>query len=192
MASHGEDWWQHVRVGRINARMVTVFSLHATKKLLDRVKQPIMPPVSEPTTVLGNWYGTVRFWKPHVALLVNERTLFPVLMPLAPAATLMERFPDGLRQTLEARGVAADFIESEVAAMVDGQYAKTANRSVLGIMNEFGYLADWFRDHRGSTDLVTLALRLSETPCGPLYQRHGSPDRELDAAIAVWLDAKTE
>jgi hypothetical protein len=172
--------------------MVAVFSLHATKKLLDRVKQPILPPVSEPTTVLGNWYGTVRFWKPQVALLVNERTLFPVLMPLAPAATLMERFPGGLRHTLEARGVVADFIESEIGAMVDGQYAKTASRSVLGIMNEFGYLADWLRDRRGSTDLVTLALRLSETPCGPLYQRHGSPDRELDAAVAVWLDAKKE
>ena len=52
MASRGEDWWQHVHVGRIDARMVAVFSLHATMKLLDRVKQPIMPPVSEPTTVL--------------------------------------------------------------------------------------------------------------------------------------------
>jgi hypothetical protein len=192
MAPRGEDWLRHVRVGRIDARMVAVFSLHATKKLLDRVKQPILPPVSEPTTVLGNWYGTVRFWKPQVALLVNERTLFPVLMPLAPAATLMERFSDGLRHTLEAHGVAADFIESEIGAMVEGQYAKTASRSVLGIMNEFGYLADWLRDHRGCTDLVTLALRLSETPCGPLYQRHGSPDRELDAAVAVWLDGKTE
>ena len=171
---------------------MAVFSLHATKKLLDRVKQPALPPVSEPATVLGNWYGTVRFWKPQVALLVNERTLFPVLIPLAPAATLIERFPDGLRQTLETRGVAADFIESEIAAMVNGKYAKTASRSVLGIMNEFGYSADWFRDHRGPSDLVTLALWLSETPCGPLYQRHGSPDRELDAAVAVWMDAKTE
>lgn len=151
-----------------------------------------MPPVSEPKTALGNWYGTVRFWRPQVALLVNERTLFPVLMPLAPAATLMARFPDALQQTLEARGVAADFMESERAAMVEGQYAKTASRSVLGIMNEFGYLADVYRDHRGPTDLVTLALVLSETPCGPLYQRHGSPNRELDAAITAWSEAKTE
>lgn len=169
-----------------------VFSLHATKKLLDRVKQPVMPPVSEPTTVLGNWYGTVRFWKPQVALLVNERTLFPVLMSLAPAATLMERFPDAFQQTLEARGVVADFIESEIAAMVEGQYAKTASRSVLGIMNEFGYLADGYRDHRGITDLVALALILSETPCGPLYKRHVSPDLELAAAVAVWSESKTE
>lgn len=32
--------------------------------------------------------ATALFWKPQVALLVNEPTLLPVLMPLAPAATL--------------------------------------------------------------------------------------------------------
>lgn len=131
-----------------------MFSLHATKKLLDRVKQPVMPPVSGPSTVLGNWYGTVLFWRPQVALLVNERTLFPVLMPLAPAATLIARFPDALRQTLEARGVPFDFVESESPAMFDGRYAKTASRSVIGIMDEFTRLAEIYRDHRGLTDLV--------------------------------------
>lgn len=169
---------------------MTVFSVHATKKLLDRAKGPVNPPVSEPMTALGNWYGTVLFWRPQVALLVNEATLFPVLMPLAPAATLMARFSDALRRTLEARGVVAEFIESEVAAMADGQWAKTANRSVVGIMNEFSYLAGVYRDQRGLTDLVTLALILSETPCGPLYKRHGSPDRELDAVIAAWMTAR--
>ena len=76
--------------------------------------------------------------------------------------------------------------------MVDGRYAKTASRSVVGIMNEFSYLAGVYRDSRGLTDLVTLALRLSETPCGPLYQRHVSPVRELDAAVTVWSEAKTK
>ncbi len=126
---------------RIGARLVTVFSIHATKKLLSRVKQPAMPAVSEPTTALGNWYATAMFWKPQVGLLVNERTLYPVLMPLAPAATLMARFPGSLPQTLQAGGVAADFIESEIAAMGEGRYAKTANRSVIGIMNEFSCLS---------------------------------------------------
>ncbi len=169
--------------------MVLVFSIHATKKLLDRVKQPVMPAASEPATALGNWYATVLFWKPQVGLLVNERTLFPVLMPLAPAVTLLKRFPDSLRQTLEARGIAAEFIESEIGAMVEGRYAKTANRSVVGIMNEFSFLADVHRAHRGVDDLVGLALKLSKTPCGPLYKRHGSPDRELDALVAAWSES---
>ncbi|MCA1737004.1 MAG: hypothetical protein LC739_13170 [Actinobacteria bacterium] len=169
-----------------------MFSLHATKKLLDRVREPMMPSVSEPTTALGNWYGTVLFWRPQLALLVNERTLYPVLMPLAPAATIIPRFPDALHPSLEAGGVAAGFIEAEIAAMVDGRYSKTANRSVIGIMNEFSFLAKVYRDHRGLTDLVALGLLLAETPCGPLYRRHGSPDRELEAVVAAWSVAKPD
>lgn len=103
--------------------------LHATKRLLDRVREPVMPTVAEPTTALGNWYGTVVFWRPRLALLVNERTLYLVLMPLALATTLMARFPDALQQSLDAGGgVASDFIETEIAAMVDGRYSKTAER----------------------------------------------------------------
>lgn len=166
-----------------------MFSIHATKKLLDRVKQPITPPVSEPTTALGNWYATALFWRPQVGLLVNEQTLFPVLMPLAPAATLMARFPDSLRQMLEGHGIVQDFIDLEIAAMAEGRYAKTANRSVIGIMNEFSHLAEVYRAHRGINDLVALALELSKTPCGPLYKRLITPDGELDALVAVWSEA---
>jgi hypothetical protein len=169
---------------------VAVFTIHATKKLLDRVPQPVTPDVSEPTTVLGNWYATALFWKPQVCLLVNERTLLPVLMPLAPAATLMVRFPESLRRTLWAQGTPAVFIEIESAAMVEGRYAKTANRSVVGIMNEFSYLAEAHRAHRGNSDLVALAVKLSKTPCSPLYTRHTSPDRELTALVTAWSEAR--
>lgn len=169
-----------------------MFSLHATKKLLERVKAPVEPVVSEPTTALGNWYGTVLFWRPQVALLVNEETLYPVLMPLAPAATLMERFPDALGQTLGAHGVDGEFINAETAEMNEGRYAKTASRSLLGIMNEFSYLAEAHRASSGEVNLVSLALRLSETPCGPLYKRLGSPDRELDAAVAAWFERRQQ
>jgi len=72
--------------------------------------------------------------------------------------------------------------------MAEGRYAKTANRSVVGIMNEFRHLAEVHRAHRGLDDLVALALELSETPCGPLYERHVSPDRELDVLVALWSE----
>ncbi len=165
-----------------------MFSIHATKSLLDRVKRPVLPAVSKPATILGNWYANVLFWKPQVALLVNERTLLPVLMPLAPAATLSERFPEALQRVLEALGVTPAFIEVEIEAMADARFANTANRSVIGSMNEFRSLAEAYRDHRDFDDLVALAVELSETPCGPLYQRHVSPDRELDAVVAAWLE----
>ncbi len=174
------------------ARLVAMFSIHATKKLLDRVKRPVLPAVSEPATILGNWYANVLFWKPQVALLVNERTLLPVLMPLAPAATLSERFPEALQRVLEALEVTEAFIEVEIDAMVEGRYAKTVNRSVIGIMNEFRFLAEVYRAHRGFDDLVALAVELSNTPCGPLYKRHGSPDRELDAVVAGWSGSEQD
>ena len=141
---------------------------------------------AESTTWLGDWYGTVLFWRPQLALLVNEQTLFPVLMPLAPAASLLGRVPAALGETLATAGVGHRFIDAELAEMVDGRWAKTANRSVIGVMNEFSFLATESRRRREDDDPIQLALWLSQTPCGPLYKRHISPDRELGAAVAAW------
>ncbi len=159
------------------------FTIHATKKLLDRVKQSVEEPV-EPATELGNWYATALFWKPQVAMFVNERTLLPVFMPLAPAAKLAQRFPAAARQVLDAHGVDPRFVDAEITSMGEGHYAKTASRSILGVMNEFAYLGDAHRQYHGADDdLVALSVRIAETPTSPLYKRHISPDDELRALV---------
>jgi hypothetical protein len=163
-----------------------VYSIHATKKLLDRVKRPVADPVGEPSTMLGNWYPNALFWKPQVAVLVNERTLLPVFMLLAPASALAERFPDQLGRVLEAIGVPVDFVAQELLAMEHASFAKTANRSVVGSMNDFAYLAEFHQEAGEAEDLVSLSASLAETPCSPLYQRHTSPDREVRALVAEW------
>ena len=127
------------------------------------------------------------FLKPQLVLLVNERTLFPVVMPLAPAATVMKRFPGSLRDILNARGIPAEFIEFETAAMAEGRYAKTASKSILGVMNDFVYNLKFRHDYHGITNPMWLALELSQTASGPLRDRHGLPDRELDAVVTAWL-----
>jgi hypothetical protein len=160
-----------------------VFVVHGTKKLLTRVGSPVQDARRGSSTALGDWYATVLFWTPQVALFVNEPTLLPVLMPLAPAATLTERFPKALSNMLTAHGVSRSFIDDEVARMDDCRLATTKNRSVVGIMNEFARLAETYRVSPAETDLITLALRLARTPCGPLYNGHISPDRELAALI---------
>jgi hypothetical protein len=156
-----------------------MFTMFATKKLLDRIKPSAIALYGASGTLLGNWYATVLFWKPQVALLVNEKTLLPVLMPLAPATDLATRFPEHLAGVLAAHGVPQQFIDHELAQMNEVQYAKTSNRSVLGIMNQFSYLAEGYREYLETNDLLTLSLRLSETPCSPLYKSAVSPDREL-------------
>lgn len=160
-----------------------MLTVHATKKLLDRVGPP--GPAEESSTLLGPWYATALFWKPQVALFVNESTLLPVLMSLAPAATLLGRFPQQLGAVLAAHGTAEEVVDGEVEQMAEYRLAKTANRSVVGVMNEFTYLADVHRSKDSAPDLLGLSLRLATTPCGPLYARHVSPDRELAALAAV-------
>lgn len=156
--------------------------VRATKKLLDCFDPPDPDEGLASTTLLGDWYATAWFWRPQVALLVSEVTLLPVLMPLAPAATLLQRFGRQLELVLAAHGTPAEFIDGELREMGQVRLAKTASRSVVGIMNEFGYPADAWR--QDEPDLLALAVHLAATPCGPLYQRHVSPDRELAALVA--------
>jgi hypothetical protein len=162
--------------------------IHGTKKLLDRLKSPPHQGDEGSSTALGDWYATALFWRPQVALLVNESTLFPVLVPLAPAKTVVDRFVTALGTLLTALGARSRFVEAETRQMDQWRLAKTANRSVVGIMNEFAYLGEaYMQDH---LSLLELSLRLSQTPCGPLYKRHGSPDREL-AALLSELDSSS-
>jgi hypothetical protein len=158
-----------------------VLIVRATKKLLDRIGPPNLGEKEQSTTLMGQWYATAAFWKPHVALFVNEATLLPVLMPLAPAATLLARFPRQVAAVLAAHGTPDTVIDEELRQMRDRRLAKTANRSVVGIMNEFTFLAETYRGDTPVPDLLALAMRLATTPCGPLYSKQVSPDRELDA-----------
>ncbi len=159
-----------------------MFNLHCTKKLLDRIKPTVEPPATG-TTRLGDWYATALFWKPQMALLVNERTLLPVILPLAPASTLAQRFPSALQAVLQGLGLPDAFIQAEIRHMDEVVYAKTANRSVLGVMNEFAFLAEGYRDRNGLVDPLALSLKLAHTPCGPLYKGPVFPDRAVQDLV---------
>ncbi len=114
-----------------------------------------------------------------MALMVNERTLLPVILPLAPAASVGKRFPEALKGLLKALDLPAEFIESEIEGMGDVAYAKTSNRSVVGVMNEFAFLAEGYRDRNGLIDPLALSLKLAHTPCGPLYKGAVFPDKAV-------------
>ncbi len=104
-------------------------------------------------------------------------------MPLAPAATLPARAAGHIAAILAAHATPEVVIEQEVRHMRDYRVATTANRSVVGIMNEFGRLAELHRARDPCPDLTNLARRLATTPCSPLYGSNVSPDRELAAFL---------
>src|SRR5437588_9492523 len=101
-----------------------VLIVRATKKkLLDRMGPPTLQDGEQSTTVLGQWYATALPWRPQVALLVNEPTLLPVLMPLPPAATLPARAARHIAAILATHATPEPVIEEELLHMRDYRVA---------------------------------------------------------------------
>lgn len=162
---------------------VQLVNVHATRKLLDRVKPNLTADEAAPSNLLGNWYATAIMWRPQTALFVNETTLLPVFVPLTPARTVLDRFGPQLHAVLTTMGAPQWVADQELDAITHAGWTKTANRSVVGSMTEFVHMAEHIRRLTGTDDLVALSVRLADTPCSPPYDRHISPDREVAALI---------
>jgi hypothetical protein len=162
-----------------------VLVVRGTKKLRDRLKAEPATDTDTSTGVLGDWFATALFWRPQAALLVNKRTLVPVFMQLAPAATLLDRAPEAIAAVLRRHGADDAFITAELASMDHARVAPTNDRSIVGVMNEFA-LHGQFLWQSGGADLDDLSVELARMPLGPLRNRAGSPDREL--AVVVGID----
>lgn len=91
--------------------------VRGTKKLRDRVKATPARDFKASTTTLGDWFATALFWRPQVALLVNQRTLLPVFTELAPTATLLDRSALAIEAVLRLHGVDDEFLGAEREAM---------------------------------------------------------------------------
>lgn len=115
--------------------------------------------------------------------MVNESTLLSVLLPLAPAAELAQRISGALEAVLRVLGVDAEFIASERWAMSEASYSKTANRSVLGVMNRLEFELDYLRDRVGP-DCLELSIDLADHLVGPLRGTEARTPREKLMQIA--------
>lgn len=157
--------------------------VRGTKKLRDRLKTaPAAGPDDHSTTELGDWFATALFWRPQVALLVNQQTFVPVLVELAPASSLLDRVPAAIESVLRHHGLGQEFLSAERGAMREVRLAPTNDRRVLGVMNELTFQAE-IRRQEGLTDLVELSLDLSRVILGPLHNLGSSPDRALAVVV---------
>ena len=156
-----------------------MFYLHCSKQLLDRVSSGINEPAGKGDNILGNWYAKAIFSKPQVALFVNERTLLPVLMPLAPALSLVERFPQYLFKIMLSQGVSESFIQQELNHLDKVVYCKSTNRSIIGILNMFTYHLEGYQSMNYADDCYLLSMMMSDTSCGPLYKSTITPCNAL-------------
>ena len=169
-----------------------MYTVHGTRKLLDRLKTPQVPASGPAPTVLGDWYATVLAWRPQLVLFVNTSSFFPVFVPFAPAVTVLARFPDAMAAVFDRFGLDPRFVTTEVAEMGTVAVAKTRDRRTLGVMNELVFMAetrvaDGGHDPR---DLVGLSIVVADTLISPLYKdpaRGNTPGEELRRLAALAL-----
>lgn len=154
-----------------------MFTLRCTKKLLARLDCLPDAAPSPPTTGLGNWYANfIPSRVGDVVLFANERSLLPVVLPLIPVEPLVHSLRQATSTMLMTLGVPADVVVREVGEMGEFAIAKTANRQVLGSMNDFAYIFEnWFE---GS--LLDMSLKLADSPCSPIKRR-----RPRDVALEL-------
>src|SRR5512138_1264343 len=112
--------------------------LRATAKLHKRLKAPVVADAGKSTTSLGAWYANLIYLeRKPVILAVSEKSLLAVLLPARDLATLPQRFPGIVRDRLLRLGVPAELADREVGEKAEVVVAPTANRSVLGVLNNF-------------------------------------------------------
>ncbi len=162
-----------------------MYSIYATKKLLDRMQELTVYSIPEATTKLGNWFAKPLFWRPQYTLFINEEIFLPVFAPLAPASSLANRFPDDLATTLRAHGVPESFIEGELLEMDDVAVSRTNNRRVVGILNELATMATRIREYHPDLTPLDLAMELAQVPLGLSGGDYRVPEDALRTLVSA-------
>ena len=115
-------------------------TLRCTRKLLKRLHAPVSFQAPPPGTVLGNWYANLYDARPYpLVLCLNERTLLGVLLQFRDAESLIPRFREAVLGLLARIGVPTEAIAVERRAMAEIAIGPTANRRVLGCLNEAAF-----------------------------------------------------
>lgn len=161
---------------------LTVLVVRGTADFRKRVRGPALAAHEEPTGRVGEWFANVRLWRPHLAIFVHRRTYLPVLVPLAPASSVIERFGEHLETMLQHLGVPATAIARERGHRAEHRIAPTDDRRVVGVMTEYLRILDWWRQDVGGIDqhnMLDLSLKLASTPVRASKPRASWPDRDV-------------
>lgn len=141
--------------------------LRPTRKL-----QSVLPisssAVAPSDTALGDWYvNRIVVDRRPLLLLLSSRSLLTVLTPARDVRTLPERLASLVGDRLGRLGVAEHQIRAEESVMTPVTIARTEDRSVLGVMVDFGKAIPFYLEIDGwdETTLPFVESRLGETPC---------------------------
>lgn len=140
-------------------------------------------PTPEPMP-LDTWYAhLIRRRKPRV-MVMNTATLMTVIVPLAPVATFLQRLPGHVAAQLDGLLIPPQFIHEHVDRLQGGgTVLKTADRSLVGILNRRLYELDYW-EPRSDEEGEELAFRFTDT----VILAVGEPHHGLDRLFTVVND----
>lgn len=143
-----------------------MFTLRPTQKLLKKIRCELDAEPAIATTALGDWFAnTLSLGSQRCILLVAEKSLLPIVMPLREAKTAPVRLRTAVRETLAEIGIPDNRMDQEIANMQDYRIARTNSKPVIGVMTEFAKIAGYY-EH--GTPLRVLSSILRQTPCSPI------------------------
>lgn len=147
--------------------------LRCTQQLLRRLRSAPAAVVPESTTRLGDWYGTAfQVGSRRYGLFTAERTRLPIVLSATELRRVAAALPERLAEVLVILGVDAAAIAGEQAAMGEAILAATRSRSLLGSLNDFGFMARAGLVRSGPLSPLDMSLDLAEIPLGPLQMRN--------------------
>jgi hypothetical protein len=150
-------------------------ALRCTRRLLDRMRATPVETVPAATNALGHWYATlVTHRRVNLVHAISERSLLSIVLPAAPFNSLTERFPFALAELLRALGAPQERIAAEIAATVPMSVAATANRKVLGCLNQYAFELECFREDEPDASILDCELWLAENISSAIKYRHPS------------------
>lgn len=162
-------------------------TLRCTRKLLDRVGVPGKIETKQPTTVLGDWYANLIYARPQqLALCMNERTLLVVVLPARDFKNVAPRFRAQVVSLLTRIAVPSVAVAAEEKAMVDFAFGPTANRKVLGCLNEAAFALSYELENPRFSSIAEIEDHLSDYIYSPTgYRRPRELALELFEASGV-------
>lgn len=118
-------------------------TIHCTQKLLKEITTPVqdLKDIIPDNSGLGNWYGNLfRFNRRKCLIFTSELTLYTFFVygvKKHDIETLPDLFRENLKMNLKQSGIEHHIIDQITAEYNGISFCKTANRSVLGSMNDF-------------------------------------------------------
>lgn len=157
--------------------------IRCTTKLRSRLATNLDPAPTASTGLLGDWYATLLHTRRgQFVLAMSRATLLPIVVTGRDLRSFPARVERTLAEVLASYGVPVDLIDRECGAMSEVSYARTDDRSNVGVLTELQRLLHGDLDYLPNATLTELSLHVAQTP---IVARNVFPDKETCRLFGV-------